>query len=108
MITFSPADCRAFIKELDPNLHFATAEYKAMLILLAITQVEHTEEAVCAYTGLSSKRNIVGPYLKNLEENGIIRDGKVFTNWGDTEEGVVSFCLDALVATGKVKRVGGN
>lgn len=98
-------DIKECVRELEPNLSQNENTFKAMVVLLSLTQVAHTEEAICAFTGYSLKRGIVRKFLRNLERNGIIKDGIIYCSWDDPSEGTIAFALDSLVATGEVKRV---
>lgn len=64
-----------------------------------------TPAAVRRASGLDAET--VSALWAKAEAVGIIKDGKLYAAWDDTEEGVISLIMDSLVLQGHVERVPG-
>lgn len=91
------------VRDVDPSIHSNDNTFKAMVVLLSLTQVRFDLREICAFTGYSPKRGIIQKFMCNIESNGIYKDGKIYCDWMG-EDGAMALLLDAMVANGKLNR----
>lgn len=77
--------------------------YNAALVLLASARVGASIKRVAKFVHLP--RREVAMFARRLTENGVWKNGRVYTYWTDKELGTVSFLLDMNVALGNLKVV---
>jgi hypothetical protein len=92
----------AEVKKLDPNLSESDSSFKtARLMLTAATEGVFNADVLAGLVGLP--RSFVRKRIKNLRDNGVFKDGKVYCEWFD-KNGGIAFWMDVCVAEGWMGR----
>lgn len=75
---------------------------QAQLVMLAALQIGQNRRKLHQFTGISA--SIIAKFAHNLRKSGVWKNGKVYADWFDEEEGGLAFALDTNVALGLIER----
>lgn len=95
------AEIHSAIHELDPKLNQHSAEFRAIVVLLAGSFYGNRSAQIARFTNYPIW--FIRHCARNLRKNGIWRHDVTYANWNDEQHGGVSLILDSLVALGKVR-----
>lgn len=100
MTTFN--EIEDIVSSLDPNLEKGSDSFKTAVLLWSAAIVGSTHSALKEFTNYSD--NFIEERRQRLEKAGVFKDGVVYANWTDEEEGFIEFWLDVSVAEGLLEK----
>lgn len=90
------------VKEMDVTLDESEPSFLSALVLVTMTEVGTSVEAVQKFIGYSEVD--IKHIIMNLQTNGVVRGDRIYSDWLDEESGGISFWADVLVGCGMLKR----
>lgn len=94
------------IRQIDPSLEENEHDFQAAVTMYAAAIHIDNIKFLATFTKYGQKR--CGDIIRNLRANKVVKNHKWDVQWSHTNDGVLAFILDTLVACGYCERINDN